>query len=110
VGHFIANLVAGKLGIGVPSNPHLVCSKVLHHIDHSTVARSFNDGVHEEKVLVLYSYAVAFMLKAATVLKVFHPNMIHFTCLAHGLRHVAEYVRAKFPEVNKLISATKKCF
>jgi hypothetical protein len=103
MGRFIANLVAGKLDIAVPSNPNLICSKVMHHIDHSTVARSFTDrlkvlwstGVHEEEVLILYSDAVACMLKAATVLKVFHPNMIHFTCLAQGLRRVSEDVRAK---------------
>jgi hypothetical protein len=59
VGCFIENLVAGKLDTEVPSNPHLICSKVLHHTNHFTVARSVNDGlktlwstrVHEEKVL-----------------------------------------------------------
>jgi hypothetical protein len=44
-------------------------------------------GVHV--VLILYSDAVAYMLKAATVLKVFCPNLIHFTCLAQGLQRVA---------------------
>jgi hypothetical protein len=39
VGRFITNLVAGKLDIEVPSKPHLVCSKVLHHTNHSTVAK-----------------------------------------------------------------------
>jgi hypothetical protein len=63
VGSFIANLVAVKLDTQVPSNPHLICSKVLHHTYHSTVARLLNDGlkllwstgVHEAKVLILYS-------------------------------------------------------
>jgi hypothetical protein len=48
------------------------------------------------------------MLKAATELKAFHPNSIYLTCLAHGLQLVAEQVRAKFPQANKLISMTKK--
>jgi hypothetical protein len=39
VNRFITNCVAGKLDIEVPSNPHLICSKVLHHTNHSTVAR-----------------------------------------------------------------------
>jgi dihydroneopterin aldolase len=40
-----------------------------------------------------------------------YPNLIHFICLAHVLQHVAEEVRAKFPQVNKLILMTKrKCF
>jgi hypothetical protein len=43
---FIANIVAGKLDIEVPSNTHLICSKVLHHTNHSTVARYVNDGLN----------------------------------------------------------------
>jgi hypothetical protein len=68
--------------------------------------------VHEEKALILYSDAAAYkyMLKAATEFKVFYPNFIHFTCLAHGLQHVAEEVRVKLFQVNKLISMTRKVF
>jgi hypothetical protein len=58
-------------------------------------------------VQILYSDSAANMLKAATALKVFYPNLIRFTCLAHGLQHVAEEVRAKFSQENKLISLTK---
>jgi hypothetical protein len=87
VDRFIANLVAGKLYIEVPSIPHLICTKVLHHTNHSTVVRFVNDGlkvlwptrVHEEKVVILYSDAAAYMPKAATVLKVFYHKLIHFT-------------------------------
>jgi hypothetical protein len=51
------------------------------------------------------------MLKAATALKMFYPNLIHFTCLAYVLQRVAKEIRAKFTQVNKLISMTKeKCF
>jgi hypothetical protein len=77
----------GELDVEVPCNPHLICSKVLHHTNHSTAARFVNDGlkvlwpagVHEKKVLILYPYAAAYMLKAATALKVFYLNLIHFT-------------------------------
>jgi hypothetical protein len=65
MGRFITNLMAGKLNIEIPSNPHFICSEVLHHINHSTVARFVNDGlevlwppgVYEKKVLFLYSDA-----------------------------------------------------
>jgi hypothetical protein len=57
-------------------------------------------GDHEEKVLILYLDAATYMLKAVTALKVFYPNLIHFTCLAYGLQRVAEEIRAKFPQVN----------
>jgi hypothetical protein len=53
-------------------------------------------GVQEEKVLILHSDAAAYMLKAATAMKVFYTNLINFTCLTHGLQRVAEEVRAKF--------------
>jgi hypothetical protein len=57
MGCFITNLVAGKLGIEVPSNPHLICSKVLHHTNYCAIARFVNDGlkmfrVHKKKVLI----------------------------------------------------------
>jgi hypothetical protein len=111
MGRFIVNLVAGKLDTEVPSNPHLICSQVLHHTNHSTVARFVNDrfkvlrptGVHKESVLLLYLDAASYMLKATTVLKVFYPNLIHFICLAHGLQRFAKKVRAKFSQMNKLI-------
>jgi hypothetical protein len=84
---FTANLVAGKLDIEVPSNTHFICSKFLHHTNYSTVAIFVNDGlkvlrpigVHEKKVLVLYSDAAAYMLKTAAASKVFYPNLIQFT-------------------------------
>jgi hypothetical protein len=63
--------------------------------------------VNEKKMLIFCSDAAAYMLKAATALKVFYPSLIHFTCLAHGRQNVTKEVRAKFPQVNKLISMTK---
>jgi hypothetical protein len=57
-------------------------------------------------VLILYSDAAAYMQKAAAALEVFYPNLVHFTWPAHGVKSVAEEVRAKFPEVNKLILTT----
>jgi hypothetical protein len=105
---FIANFVASLQDTEVPSNPHLIFSTVLQHTNHSTVARFVNEGHkllwsnggHEAKILILYSDAVACMLKAVTALKIFYPNLIHFTCLAHGLQLVAEEVRGKFPQAN----------
>jgi hypothetical protein len=74
VGRFVVNLVVGKLDTEVPSNPHLICSKVLHHTNNSTVTRFVNDRLKVlwpmgvlEKVLILYSEAAAYMLKAAIV-------------------------------------------
>jgi hypothetical protein len=115
MGCFIAKVVAGKLDIEVSSNPHFICSNVRHHTNHSTVAGFVDDGlkvlwptgVHEENLLILYTDVAAYMPKAATALKVFYPNLIHFICLAHVLQGVAEEVRAKFPQVSKLFSMKK---
>jgi hypothetical protein len=60
-------------------------------------------GVQKEKVLRLYSDVAAYILEAAIVWKVFCPNLINFICQAQGLQRVAGEVRAKFPQVNKLI-------
>lgn len=117
-GRYVANLVIGKLDGEESPTPFLISSKVLEHTNHATVARFVNDGlkvlwpegVQEDKVLVLYSDAAAYMLKAGTALRVFYQNMIHFTCLAHGLQRVAEEVRSKYPQVNSIISNTKKVF
>lgn len=46
-------------------------------------------GSNEEKVKILYTDGVAYMLKAGKNLKVFYPAMLHVTCLAHGLNLVA---------------------
>jgi hypothetical protein len=80
MGRCIANLVAGKLDIEIFSNSHLICTKVQHHTNHSTVARFVNDrfkvlwlaGVQEEKVLILYPDAAVYMLKDGTALRVFY--------------------------------------
>ncbi|KRZ63903.1 hypothetical protein T08_2385, partial [Trichinella sp. T8] len=50
------------------------------------------------------------MKKAAGALKVLFPNMLHLTCLAHGLHRIAEHIRCLFPDVDRLISNVKKGF
>src|SRR3978361_1849792 len=50
------------------------------------------------------------MLKGGLNLKIFYPNLIHVTCLAHGLNRVAEQIRNQYPLVNDLISNVEKIF
>lgn len=68
------------------------------------------EAVPNEKVLLMVSDAAAYMVKAASTLKVFYGQLIHCTCLAHGLNRIAETIRLQFPLVNKLISSGKKIF
>lgn len=92
MGCYIANLIMGKLDPQAPTKPFLIASKTLEHTNHCTIARFVNDGlkilwpigVQEEKVLILFSDSAAYMLKAASALKVFYLNLMHFTCLAHA--------------------------
>lgn len=50
------------------------------------------------------------MVKAGTNLKILYPDLMHVTCLAHGLHRVAESVRDKFKNVDKLLAAVKGVF
>lgn len=43
-------------------------------------------------------------------LKMIYTKMIHFTCAAHALPRVSEFVRDSFSDVNKLIPNMKKIF
>jgi hypothetical protein len=67
-------------------------------------------GVQHSQVKFIFTDAAAYMLKCATALKTFYPDLVHVTCLAHGLNRVCEVIREQFPNVNGLISNTKKVF
>jgi hypothetical protein len=67
-------------------------------------------GGNDEKVLLMLSDAAPYMTKTGDTLKVFYPNLIHVTCVAHMMNKVAEKVREMFSNVNKLISNLKKVF
>lgn len=116
-GRYIANLIIGKLSETEGTSSHLLACKQLEHVNNCTISRFVNDGLrllwpngNENQVLLLVTDAAAYMLKAGRNLKVFYPNMVHLTCLAHGLNRVAESIRMAFPEVNSFISSVKKIF
>lgn len=119
-GLYICNLIIGILHPEKDPTPFLISSKVLEKTNFETVSRLVNNSLtdffkdspapFQDKVLLLVTDAAPYMLKAGVTLKVFFPNMIHVTCLAHGLNRVAEKVRDIFPEVNKLLNNGKKIF
>uniref|UniRef100_A0A2S2Q691 Uncharacterized protein n=1 Tax=Sipha flava TaxID=143950 RepID=A0A2S2Q691_9HEMI len=96
----------------------LLTSKVLEKVNHSTIAKLFDksmallwpNGVQHDDILLFVSDAAPYMVKSASVIKVFYSKMVHITCLAHGLHRVAEEIRNMFPKVDKLISNVKKTF
>lgn len=98
------------------TKPHLLCSKKLEKTNHATIARFVNSDLRilanddEKKVLLLVTDAVPYMVKAGKKLKLFYKNMIHITCLVHGLHRIAEEVRLHFLLVDQMISSVKKIF
>lgn len=117
-GRYVANVIIGTLEIDCPGKIMLLTSEVLEKVNHSTIAKLFDksmallwpNGDRHDDVLLLVSDAAPYMVKSASVIKVFYSKMVHITCLAHGLHRVAEEVRNMFPKVDKLISNVKKTF
>jgi hypothetical protein len=62
------------------------------------------------KFLLFLTDAVAYMLSAGSGLKSTYPELLHVTCLDHGLSRIAEEIRKSFPKVNRLIASVKKVF
>lgn len=108
-GRYIANLLVGVLKYDATTQPYLVACKELQKTNHSMVSRFINDclkllwplGGHDENVILMLSDAAPYMVKTGNILKVFYPNIIHVTCVAHMLNRVAEKVRDIHPKVNK---------
>jgi len=105
----VANLLVGILKSNHPTRSFLLACKVLVKTNRSTVARFVNDGLkllwplggNDEKVLLMLSDAVPYMVKTGQSLTVFYANLIHVTCVAHVFNRVAEKVTEIYPDVNK---------
>lgn len=116
-GRYIAHFICGKMD-NIPTRPHLLASKALEKVNHSTIARFVNDSIRllwpdrdgSEDVLIFVSDAAPYMVKSAAALEIFYPRMLHITCLAHAVHRLAETVREVFSSVNDLISSIKKVF
>ena len=64
-------------------------------------------SAHEEKFTLLLSDGASYMMKAGKLLKETYPKMLHVTCLAHCVQHLAEFIRSKFERLDKIIKRTK---
>lgn len=118
-GRYIAHLLIGVLNDEILPKSYLIASKELEKTNALTVARFVQEelskfflptAVPGDKLLLILSDAAPYMIKAGHNLKIFYPNLIHVTCLAHALNRVAEEIRKHFPLVNSLISNMKKIF
>ncbi|KAF2892862.1 hypothetical protein ILUMI_13313 [Ignelater luminosus] len=107
-----------KLNSNSSIKPFLVASQELEKTNHTTVARFINDNLKrlfgeyrfEDKLLLMTSDAAPYMVKAFKSLQIFYSNIIHVTCIVHGLNRIAEKVRELCPAVNILVNNGKKIF
>uniref|UniRef100_A0A914HSA2 DUF659 domain-containing protein n=1 Tax=Globodera rostochiensis TaxID=31243 RepID=A0A914HSA2_GLORO len=112
-GRYVANLIIGVLDCKL-NKPVLVAVKYLEKTNNETIACFVNDNlrtfISAENLLLFVTDGARYMIKAAKGLKMFYPNLIHLTCVCHGLNRVCEAIRAHFVDVDELIASTKKVF
>lgn len=118
-GRYIANLLIGTLDENCASKSYLIGTQELARTNNVSISKFVNDSltkfylpkaVPSEKVLLMLSDAAAYMLKSARNLKIFYNNLIHVTCLAHGVNRIAEEIRNEFQDINSLVNSAKKIF
>ena len=96
----------------------LLSCEEISVVNHTTVARVFNDAMHilwpggvkYDNLLLLLIDAAPYMIKAGEGLSVSYPKMIHVTCVAHTLHRVRETISVLYPNVDKLIANAKNVF
>lgn len=109
-------MIIGTLRTDSPGKTFLLTSEILDKANLQTICKLFDnslfllwpDGLRRCDVLLFITDAAPYMVKAARSLDAFYTNMIHLTCLAHGLNRIAEEIRKHFPKVDILISNWKK--
>lgn len=117
-GRFVTNIVVGALSKEQPTTPYLLNVGQLEVTNNTTVTQFvidsmkllWPDGIRYNNVLLMVTDAASYMIKSGTTLKGIFPNLIHLTCLAHGLHRIAETIRSCYPLVDKLVSSVKKIF
>ncbi|ODM91112.1 hypothetical protein Ocin01_15570 [Orchesella cincta] len=118
---YVANVVIGALNKDEPSKPHLLMSRELAVTNNSTISQLVLDALvflwpgqrNEEmskKFVILLTDGAAYMLRAGKNLKKTYPELMHVTCLAHGLNRVAETIKDLFPLSNRMMASVKAVF
>lgn len=117
-GRAMCALLAGPLDGSFLARPFLIDladigrsnNLTLQQFVTSGLFKLFGDDFDYNQVHLFLTDGAPYCLKAGLGLKMLFPNMIHITCLCHGLNRVAEKVRYSFPKVDKLIGEMKKVF
>lgn len=115
-GRYIGNVIVGVLSPDSAGQKFLLTSENLQKVNHSTIVNLFEtsmsllwpNGIEYENVMLFVTDAAPYIVKAAKKLKNRYKNMVHITCLAHGLHRVADVIRTSYPDVDNFIANTKK--
>ena len=117
-GSLIVNLLLGILRPETAGEPYLIASSEVDRANASTICTFINDSLvrfykgtcFSQIILLFISDAAPYMVLAGKNLRQFCPRAIHVTCVAHAIHRICEKVRDTFPDVNRLISSSRKIF
>ena len=76
---------------------------VINQLSNSSLMKIFGNNVPYNPVRLFLSDGASYMLKSARDLKHMFPNLLHITCLAHGLNRVADYIRVNHTKVDHFL-------
>ena len=118
VGRPICIVLAGPLDGEYLGRPYLIDLINLGSTNNRTVQQCVNSALFKlfgaeldyEKINLFVTDAAPYCVKAGHGLGTLYPNLIHVTCLEHGLNRVAELARDTYPKIDKLIGEVKKIF
>lgn len=117
--NYIANLLIGNLSLHEGGAPLLIASSELEKTNAATVSTFVNDSLmrfyagkpFSDRILLLVTDAAPYTYASSwDQFKTFYCNLIHITCVAHGIHRICEKVREIFPNMNRLISSARKIF
>ena len=115
----VVNVIVGSLNADKNQcKKFLIDMRFVSSANNFTITQAVTDaltilwpeGIKYEKFLVLITDAVNYMKKAGRALKLIYPNLIHITCVAHGLHNLAQYLMKSYKDVNRLVVCGKKIF
>jgi hypothetical protein len=117
-GRYITNIIIGTLEIDKPRQVYLFNSELFEKTNNSTITKVFDrsmfhlwpDGVRHDDVMLFVNDAAPYTIKTGESIGVLLSKMVHITCVAHGVHRVAEEIRERFSNVDKLIAKVKQIF
>jgi hypothetical protein len=116
----VVNVIVGILKSDCVGHSFLLHSEELEKINHNTICKIFNKtmtilwhgDIMYNNVLLFFSDAASYTVKADSVLKNIYQNDIHHLQYTQYTRtsSIAEEIREQFNTINELISNMKKMF